>query len=72
MKITKTELDEDRIIVWTDEDETKGFNFKLDDIKDKADLTIQVQKRVDKEKIKKAKKEKEKEKYEDIKCQTQT
>jgi len=71
MEIIRTELkdaeEDDYITVWTDEDPNSGFNFKLDDIKDKADLIKQVEARVKKLKDKKTKKEQNKTKYNTLK-----
>lgn len=71
MEIIRTELKEeeedDYITVWTDEDPNSGFNFKIDDIKDKADLIKQVEARVNKVKEKKIKKAQDKIKYNTLK-----
>lgn len=47
MKIKKIIRDGENIIVWTEEYPDNGFNFKIDEIVDKADLNAKVQLRVD-------------------------
>ena len=48
MKITKIELMKEKgiLTVWTDTDENTGFNFRIKDIVDKADLKNKVKLRV--------------------------